>query len=176
MNVLFLDFDGPLFPYNKNDNQPPKPKELDIHPFIHYWQMDESAVSLLNELRLTHPFKTIISSSWNRLCSVDSMKKLFEVNGLNLDLHDDPIARKRVVYHDWSRADHIKFWLTNNFVKDYIILDDMDSGTGFDFQFQGGESVDLISGLRNVFIINPVYGIDKKTAEGMRKIVRNWND
>lgn len=164
MNVLFLDFDGPLFPYNKITNVHPWPKGLTLHPFIQYWKMDTQAVSMLNQLKQIHPFKTVISSSWKKYVDFPNMQHLFKVNNLNMDFHDDPIA-KRMSFGYTSRAQDISSWLDDNPVNDYIVLDDPDSGKGL-----------KDSKLKNVHLVNPTFGLDVDTFRSMKNIVRGWND
>jgi hypothetical protein len=94
---------------------------------ISYLQMDETAVAMLNNLYDTYQFKTVISSSWNRLFSKDSIGYLFFINGLRLAIHEDwytprvSIAARRSAEIDEWLVDHPK---TSN----YAILDDLMSG------------------------------------------------
>lgn len=164
MKVLFLDFDGPLFPYN-NTKDHPWPDGLVLHPFINYWKMDTAAVNCLNYLKDLYPFKTVISSSWKQLVTFDSMKHLFKVNNLNMDFHDDPIAQK-VTLSKPTRSLDILDWLDDNPVDDYIVLDDPDSGSGLKDNPR----------LRNVHLVDPYIGLDFNTYHSMLNIVKGWSN
>lgn len=150
--ILFLDFDGPLFSdrvilHHKDNESLKNPTMLDFFNTLNkngdtfaatclsYWKMDDCAVNILNKLMQISPFKTVISSSWRELCSLESIQYLFELNGLNLDIHDDWMTETNHINNHWGVEGHdrliqIKRWieLHKDEICDYVILDDVLSG------------------------------------------------
>lgn len=168
MNVLFLDFDGPMIAYKDINTFSDEaiPAGLDLHPFIKYWKMDKKSVDYINALRKIYPFKTVISSSWKKYVDFPNLKKLLQLNGVDVDFHDDPIAW-RMSFSGTTRDQDIHYWLSENPVDDYIILDDEDSGTGLTNNFFN---------LKNIHLVNPYEGLDDKTFHSMKKIVTGWKN
>ena len=170
-NILFLDFDGPLFPYNSTDPYQKIrgnwPAELTRdNPFLEYWTMDKEAVIKLNTLKEIKPFITVISSGWKDYVSLEDIKTLFKLNGLNMDIHPtDPIAKDKSETYFATREDDILAWLGKNcHIENYLVLDDPNSGVGlWD-----------TNRLKNVFLVDPFEGIDEETYQAMIEVVENW--
>jgi hypothetical protein len=94
--VIFLDFDGPLFSsramlLSENDVGSKKPDNLPsmIDVMAGYWKMDPCAVAMLNKIVQITNAEAVISSSWRGLCEKEDIEKLFEINGLDIQLHQD---------------------------------------------------------------------------------------
>ena len=115
-NIIFLDFDGPLFPYKAIRFNP---KNRATHKVFSYWAMDSTIVEFLNQL--ASDFKIVVSSSWNEIHTHDEIELLFYMNNLNLKLHDVwktiPIG---------TRGQNIQSWISSNSdsFNDFIIIDD----------------------------------------------------
>lgn len=152
MKVLFLDFDGPLWPDrtivhhpgNRNKEKLNWAKEVMIQngdsfgaEIISYWKMDDVAVGMLNTIMEIEPFYTVVSSSWREFCSKETVDYLFFMNNLKLQLHPrawltdipregySPNSREYV-----DRSTLIRRWLDTHRdnITDYVVLDDKDSG------------------------------------------------
>lgn len=175
--VLFLDFDGPLFPDRLINMSlgTPYPGNVPLHPFVSYWEMDITSVRMLNFLYSVYQFDTVVSSSWIMLHGREQIEELFRVNGLNLVLHSDwqtnPDQNRST-----TRVMEIYSWLERNRNEDtwhdHIILDDPASGSSLDMY----ERYQANLGLRNIKLINPDVGIDSVTYREMLTLVTNWRD
>jgi hypothetical protein len=177
--VLFLDFDGPLFPERVIRHGPSMtvyPGIKVFHPFITYWEMDETSVRQLNSLYDIYPFDTVVSSSWRHYCDRDHVEELFQVNGLKLHLHDtwytpSKMSSYRVNEISWWLDDHTEHREDNSYVAPaHIILDDPWSGNSL----EGGGWKD--SALQEPFMVDPDVGIDSDCYKNMRKVVKSWRD
>lgn len=172
--ILFLDFDGPLFPERQIKHSPHidlYPGSSKLHPFISYWEMDRISVRQINSLYNIYNFDTVISSSWKDFCTKEEILELFKINGLEVHLHKDWRTSKNGRMSA-SRIHEIKWWLDDHKVEDkylaHIILDDPWSGSSLlDKMWKS-------LGLQEPFIINPDVGIDTDCHENMAKVVRNW--
>ena len=170
--VLFLDFDGPLFPERGIGLSPPiseYPSKLKLHPFISYWEMDRTSVRQLNSLYDIYPFDTVVSSSWKNFVEVDQVVELFQVNGLNLHLHENWCTTSKMTS---QRHQEISMWLddytVNDVCPDHIILDDPMSGSSLD----GG--VHKLMRFSEPVFINPDVGIDTEAFIIMNNRVTLW--
>ncbi len=166
-NIVFLDFDGPMFPnrclfLEENQNTQGKKvcEELNLHPFFTYWKMDPIAVAMLHRLNNITPFDLVISSSWSGFHDKNTLEKLLLKNNFELTLH-----------HDWksflpekNRLEEIKAWLTRNQVDNYLIIDDLGSGRPLENQNE----------VQNVFLVDEDNGISTEDYLRMTKIVSQW--
>jgi hypothetical protein len=143
--VIFLDFDGPLFPnrvikwslqngYNAEGTKFLRDyAELCGDTFgascLSYTKMDDVAVGMLRKLNNLVDFEVVVSSSWNRLFSLDTIKKLFELNGLSdLKFHEHWYTPR--VSIGGRRTAEIEEWLEDHpEVVNYVIVDDVHSGS-----------------------------------------------
>jgi hypothetical protein len=123
--ILFLDFDGPLFPTRviKYGQGPGVAEWVDRnfdsgHNAITYCYMDNVAVGALNALHKVRPFDIVVTSTWAEFCTKNQIESLFVLNGLQPPLHTNWKARRMV------REEGITDWLKRNPGKDYIVLDD----------------------------------------------------
>lgn len=129
-NVVFIDFDGPLYPKrvflmeeNKGIVPPQKCKDLNLYPLINYWKMDSMAVAMLNNMGEYYDSIFVISSSWSEIHQRSELQNLLAENGFTGVIHDDWSLD---LNNDLSRAERIKLWLDNHpeFSKYYLIIDD----------------------------------------------------
>jgi hypothetical protein len=174
--VLFLDFDGPMFPERQIKHSPPiseYPGKLKLHPFITYWEMDVTSVRQINFLHNIYNFDTVVSSSWKTFVTKEEVIELFKVNGLNLKLHEDWATSNNGRFTA-QRVSEINWWLQDHLVDNkrlsHIILDDPWSGSSL----LCGTWEEL--GLQEPFIIDPDVGIDTPCHQNMIKVVRTWRD
>lgn len=178
--VLFLDFDGPLFPERAIDisaDISKYPGTKTFHPFITYWEMDQIAVKQLNTLYGMYQFDTVVSSSWRDFCDCDEIVELFQVNGLDLHLHNDWSTEGTYVNGGLgrrmgNRAREISDWLSQHEIDNirpaHIILDDPWSGRTLD-------EADLKElGLHNLVMVDPNMGISKLEYRAMYDVVKSW--
>jgi hypothetical protein len=143
-NIIFLDLDGPAFPYATiryhPDNGTPYPGDFEMGETVTYWRMCERFRHLWQHLSDTRNFKVVISSSWRKYYNKEScFHDLFTVNGLPLNLHEDwkTLNLKTSGYGPYSsgydsncyRAAEISEWIVRHKeVNDFLILDDTESG------------------------------------------------
>lgn len=163
-NVIFLDFDGPLYPSTVHMFPENKNPEYDlIHPFISYWKMDPVAVAMLNELSERFKFEVVLSTSWCSLVSEkDAYERLFDTNGLKLKLHKEwmtPRFRK-------NREEQIEDWIQSNNPNDYVIFDDTESSDNIILS----EFIDQ----SRVFIIDYHNGILYRDYQRLLDIMMKW--
>lgn len=143
-HVVFLDFDGPLYPHKVlllPENQPNfhkslpylnRSRELNLHPYINYWKMDPFAIAMLNNLAMKDCV-FVLSTSWISIHDFSTLDNLLKINGF-----------KGKILEDWSvnikktlggletrlnRAQSIAEWLSRHpeYQSKYIILDDLSS-------------------------------------------------
>jgi hypothetical protein len=176
--VLFLDFDGPLFPDRVIRHGPTMalyPGRQIFHPFIDYWEMDETSVRQINSLYDIYQFDTVVSSSWKHYCEKEHVLELFEINGLKIHLHDDWRTPNKMSSY---RVHDICWWLDDYTVKQgdkyiapaHIILDDPLSGNSLE-----GDGWRCFA-LQEPFIVDPDVGIDSACYKNMVRTVECWRD
>lgn len=174
--VLFLDFDGPMFPDNGIRHSPSMatyPGRTKFHQFINYWEMSKTSVRQLNALYDIFQFDTVISSSWKHFCSLENIVDLFEVNGLHLHLHDRWATPEKMSSY---RVNEICWWLDEATIgvdgeyicPSHIILDDPWSGS----YLEDAKS----HGMEMPYIVNPDLGIDSDIYKMMLSTVTSWRD
>lgn len=174
MNILFLDFDGPLFSNRaivtipENSKPSTIPVGLQNNSIISYWKMDPLAVQMLNTLYDYHPFTTVISSMWGNFLSKEEVLCLFFQNGLNLHLHENWVTPRKT---NSDRANEISWWIDRNPHKDYIILDDPASGG---YLSSAEALIEFNIKPERVFLVDTDNGIDYMTFNSLRRIVHTW--
>lgn len=176
-NVLFLDFDGPIFPdvhiHMERDNFEPYPGQHIDGEGLTYWKADPVFVNFYNRLQILHPFKTVVSSTWGKVVEFDLIRELFEVNKINVTFHDDCITPEVGLGSPFgyrsTRALEIQTWLGNHpEVDDYLILDDPWSGSCLDSNKHNLNK-------DSIFLVNPDVGLDTQLMNDMRHYVKlHW--
>lgn len=185
--ILFLDFDGPLFPnrvirfHPQNAEKYPGHLSLNKGYQLDYWKMDEVAVHMLNKLFALHPFKTVVSSGWKTFASKDFIKELFAENGLNLSLHDN-WATPQITIRSCRRIEEILKWLEDNPTEDCIILDDPSSGESICTFQDHYDTIDTEYYVNkhsvskdNIIIVDYTIGMEEHHFYKMHKIVERWS-
>jgi hypothetical protein len=181
IEFFFWTFDGPLWTdrvirhhkdnHYQNDTLKKLQNQMKVNgdtfaaSITSYWRMDETAVHMLNKIMEVQTFKTVVSSSWREFCSRETIEYIFELNGLNLTLHDDwctTIPVSGGMYSSQVSRDRLSLvreWLTKHQdeVMVYAILDDPGSGGSL-------ISPNLVRSVNlnpdNVVIVNPDTGIE----------------
>lgn len=143
-NVVFLDFDGPLYPHKillLPENQPNfhkklpylnRARELNLHPYINYWKMDPFAVAMLNNLA-AKGCVFVLSTSWITLHDFSTLDNILKINGFKgILLEDWSVNIKKTIdglESRLNRAQSIAEWLSRHpeYKSKYIILDDLSS-------------------------------------------------
>lgn len=169
--VLFLDFDGPLYPYRYIRHHPANIQKNHGKYLnnikLDYWKMEELAVEMLLSLYAIYPFELVISSTWSRLYSKDDIRKLLLWNGIELPFHSNWTTPKE---YRSERGREINSWLKDHSeIDDYIILDDHDSGSDLDMF---GKS--KILNEDRIVLVNPDMGISSYDYIKMNSIVNGW--
>lgn len=178
--VIFLDFDGPIFPekihmYPQNNGEWAKEKcaELNLHPYVKYWYADPFAIAILNKLKEMFDCQLVISSSWadERLHDKSQIESVLKANGLNYTLHDD----WRTPRNQKERKDQIEEWLGNHpeIKENYFIFDDTKSAPELFF-----EKTYLTSSLkqRNVYLAHEKDGFNYDQFEDMMFYMGLFNE
>lgn len=189
--ILFIDFDGPLWPdrvirYHPDNLDPDHPKREIIAETMQqngdtmaahcltYWKMDDVAVGMLNWLMESNHFYTVVSSTWKELCTRDTVECIFRVNDLRLVLHDDWATTTRTSRRagESSADDRLKQiarWVDKNeeIVDNYLILDDPSSGGSLiDENAVRWAKLDP----SRVVIVDPFIGMEISHFEQMKRV------
>lgn len=142
--VIFLDFDGPLFPkksltYPENigENSTIKCQALDLHHSVKYWKMDSLCVKIINYL-CSFGIPIVVTSSWANpiFHSEEHITNLFIANDIKGKMHIDWNTN----FHSGNRIEQISKWLNEHpETQDYVVFDDVFSGKVFldDNNFSG---------------------------------------
>ena len=84
---------------------------------------DKNAVNVLNSL-LTKDLEIVISSDWNRWCSLSKMKEFYSEQGIiKTPIDYTPNIKGKNIFE--SRSLEIKEWLNNNNVSKWVAIDDL---------------------------------------------------
>lgn len=179
--VVFLDFDGPIFPekihlYPQNQGAVANDtcRKMDLHPYVMYWYADPFAIAVLNELRKVQPYKLVISSSWadDRLHQRHHIDDLLKVNNLEYDMHEDwrtPRNPKLL------RHQQIELWLNAHLeiTRNYLILDDTKSAPDLFFA-KTYETTKIFR--QRVFLAHEKDGFNYAQFDEMKFIMKeNWD-
>lgn len=172
-HIVFLDFDGPLYPEKilllpENNEDNTMLKELNLHPMVTYWKMEPSIIAMLNQLYEIRPYFIVVSSTWANLHSKDQIETLLATNGLNVPLHAD----WKIDLDNGKKSPHIKNWLDNHKIADYMIIDDDESGDEFN-KVEYIERMNLNK--NNIILLSPEDGVGMAHFFKMKAIVANWD-
>jgi hypothetical protein len=77
LKILFLDIDGVLVPFNDIS------KRIDYEDVHNFYMFDKKCVKVLNEIIDAVDFEIIISSDWKYHYTLDQLRKIFKLNGIN---------------------------------------------------------------------------------------------
>lgn len=131
--IVFIDIDGPLIPNNQwliGENA----KLLEEHNFkigpnfLRDWdtkkriKFNPFCVWCFNMWAKYADALGVISSSWWMHSTREQLEELFELNGLNIKLHEDTATPRRMSSY---RCNEIKWWLDENPTDKYLIVDDL---------------------------------------------------
>lgn len=108
MNIIFLDFDGVLVPYNSQDKRD-------------YWGalFDDQCVEVLRNIIFETQSKIVIISSWGNGLSLLSLKIMWKFRKMPGTIFD------RIKNNSLDRSEKIDKWINNHKINNYIIIDDM---------------------------------------------------
>lgn len=172
-HVVFLDFDGPLFPEkilllaeNNDDNS--MLKELNLHPMVTYWKMEPCIIAMLNQLYNLRPYFIVVSSSWGTLHTKEQIATLLASNGLIVPLHQD----WKLVLEEKSKTSSIANWLSRHTIADYMIIDDEESGEDFTSERHLEKSNIHKS---KIILLSSEDGVYMSDYFKMKAIIANWN-
>lgn len=131
--VIFLDIDGPLMPGrqwfdSRNSNMRKNLGDVwwkkinELEEFDELITFDPVAVQFFNLWQRLSGAKIVVASNWAQWISQDRLLKIFEVNGLSTDLHED--WRTERTRFDDSRMHQIGDWMYDHSEYTGIIVDD----------------------------------------------------
>jgi HAD domain in Swiss Army Knife RNA repair proteins len=178
--VIFLDFDGPifpekihLFPQNQGKVANDACRKMDLHPHVMYWYADPFAIAVLNELRKVQPYKLVISSSWadDRLHQRHHIEEVLKVNGLEYDMHEDWRTPRNP---ELVRHQQIEQWLAGHpeITTNYLIFDDTKSAPDLFFA-KTYESTPILR--ERVFLAHEKDGFNYEQFDEMKWIMQeHW--
>ena len=172
-HIVFLDFDGPLFPEKalllaENNENSDELKELGLHPMVTYWKMEPCIIAMLNQLYELRPFFIVVSSSWGEFHSKEQIERLLAYNGLNIPLHSD----WKLMTEGEGKAKKIASWFADKKIADYMIVDDDESGEEFS-QFINLEKNRLDN--KRILLLSHENGATMSDYFKMQAIVANWS-
>lgn len=178
--VIFLDFDGPIFPsrimlmpQNRGKDAKEGCAALNLHPYVDYWYADPVAINMLNILHDIYPYDLVISSSWadEWLHERKEIDGLLNKNGLNYTMHED-WRTPRDFYH--GRHEQIGQWLKKHpeYNNNYLILDDILSGPCLN---EKDELAEHNIKMENIILVDETEGISYKQFLQMTKVVQYWS-
>lgn len=185
-NILFIDYDGPLFSFTDiryhPDNRKPYPGDPDLREALSYWKMNERFVYTWNHLMDVFDFNVVISSSWrNILKRPEDHIDLFSTNGLRINLHDEwrtdnerssdegvsswNMGRGSFMCH---RHHQIQCWLKRHpEVTNWVAIDDKDSGGSLDYARQKGFH-------NHIVIVDEDRGLGSENIRHLISIMKGW--
>jgi hypothetical protein len=166
-NVILLDFDGPLFSSRAIRFLP---KNHALHPSVKdycatlesqlwaqatsYIWMDPIAVAILNKVYQDYPYEIVVSSSWAEFSSRDELRRLFDMNGIEAEFHDDWVTpRERTSF----RITEVSQWIRTHPLANYVCIDDPQSG---DYLVDEKSLLHHSIEPERVIIVDPEIGIE----------------
>ena len=141
MNVVFLDIDGVIQPYNSKErflhinsqtieyfNEKYK-TDYSIYNIYDvcaaYYDWDKNALILLKEILEQTKSKIIISSAWRDENRPNKMKDLLKLHNLDKYWYSDNIIIKEYVPQPKKRVLEIENSLNTYSIDNFVVLDDM---------------------------------------------------
>lgn len=172
-HIVFLDFDGPLFPEKilllpENNQDTLMLSELKLHPMVTYCKMEPCIIAMLNQLYELRPFFIVISSPWANLHSKEQIESLLASNGLYIPLHKDWSLNLEFK----SKVESVSNWLNDKKIADYMVIDDDESGE----DFQESKNLKLFKiDLKKIILLSHEDGVKMSDFFKMKAIIVNWN-
>ena len=149
--IVFLDFDGVL-----NTEQYQAQLAVNGKPTKDTWGplFDPLAVENLRRILDATNAQIVISSSWQYVHSLDSLRMMWKVRELPGEIRDTLACGATYI----SRGEEIECWLERNDRPDYLIIDDLD---------------DFFPAQRDHYVeTNPIVGITEADAQKAIEILR----
>lgn len=120
-NVIFLDVDGVIIPYNKHSQK--------IHKYFDEdFAWSPRAIGLMNDLVRETESRIVLTSSYRKKYDKEEISDRFKEEGLDFEVFDYTPAIK-----DTRRKDEIKEWLNTHVVDDFVIIDDEENHDILDY-------------------------------------------
>jgi hypothetical protein len=136
MKVIFLDIDGVLTTdkqyYMNSQNyrkKNPWANELRV-----YYPFDKGCVKIFNEILTKTGAEIVLTSDWRRGRSLEQLDTIFKENGViksPIDVTCDDLVS--ISSAAKNRAYQIEFYLKNNKVDKYVVIDDLNIGEFMQF-------------------------------------------
>ena len=149
--IVFLDFDGVL-----NTEQYQAQLAVNGKPTKDTWGplFDPLAVENLRRILDATNAQIVISSSWQYVHSLDSLRMMWKVRELPGEIRDTLACGATYI----SRGEEIEYWLKRNERPDYVIIDDLDD-------FSPAQRYHYVE-------TNPIVGISEVDAQNAIEILR----
>lgn len=114
-DIMFLDIDGPMIPYDVHTQK--------IHEYFNEdYKWNKISVSLINELIRCTGLKVVISSSYRKAYTLNQIEDKMKNEGFKYSLMDETPDIK-----DLPRKDEILKWINSHNVRNFIIIDDVEN-------------------------------------------------
>lgn len=185
MNIIFLDLDGPMFPdrvirYHPDNRKPYPGADKEFGETLTYWRMCETSRNFWSHINQCFDFEVVISSSWRRFYNDPTVFiDLFSTNDLPLKLHEDWRSRylnQKMTDYKCYRADEIHAWLLDHpLVKNFLILDDPESGSSLDDSLCHGNFDETHNYMKeNIILVNPDMGLSSYNMKKIIELMKKW--
>lgn len=155
-NIIFLDIDGVIQPYNSQKrfdhdmqatiNHLAIKYQNDIYKNMNIYDVNASfydwnylAIGILHEMLEKYHAEIVLSSEWRKFHSLESIKALFKIYDLHYYIKDlckgnfeEEIKTNNIV----SKEEAIKDYLNTHLVDNYLVIDDYDMTSSFGQNFR----------------------------------------
>lgn len=176
MSVVFLDFDGPMFPTKMclfKENREPISDEMIAkiglnQELYQIWKMDDFAILALHKLYEFNPFEIVVSSNWGNGNTREVIQNLFNANNIEIPLAQD----YRLAQVNMSRLERVKEYIVRNNIQNYLMIDDYDSCPEME-NLDNIEKLGLDS--KSIFAVNFNNGISLENYIDMRTQIIEWD-
>lgn len=180
-NVIFLDYDGVVYPSRVIGyhplNRTEYPGYSTISHLLSYWKMDDIFIHFWNHINDVYDFRVVVSSTWKTaLTNPEYHKDLFDTNGAVLKLHDDWKTPDLKPIYPCMRASEIHAWISKHpEVNNYLIIDDVGSGHSLlHSKDTKNWNVDHYELYKNTIVVDEDMGLSSRNMSAILKMLKGW--
>lgn len=165
MKIIFLDIDGVLNSEDWYERRSKEYSNIEISEKYPKYEFDPLSVVSLNMITNETNASIVISSSWRHGKTLDQLTELFTSVGITGDVvgftddftYNELSNGKEIINYRIPRGCEIDYWIKNNKIENYLILDD---------------DIDMLYSQKDNFIpINAWHGLTKDNALESIKIL-----